>query len=146
MLTAWNMWSSFSFSFTQLKVELSTWNCLLFWLWEWNLHLNPWIFNVGCKILSPSSNHNVSFDHSTLINSYCCVCFWHRDRVSRPTSVFDRNGFDPFARNRRNSLSKKSKMKQMKQQVAPSIPKQTDFSQVCDTAGKAVEYSDFYPL
>lgn len=68
---------------------------------------------------------------------------YDRDRVSRPTSVFDRNGFDPFARNRRNSLSKKSKMKQMKQQVAPSIPKQTDFSQVCDTAEKTVEYSGF---
>ena len=55
----------------------------------------------------------------------------YRDRVSRPTSVFDRNGFDPFARGRRNSLSKKSKMKQMKQQVAPSTVKQADYSQVC---------------
>lgn len=59
--------------------------------------------------------------------SLCC-----RDRVSRPTSVFDRNGYDPFARARRSSLSKKSKMKQMKQQVAPSIVKQTDYSQVHD--------------
>lgn len=58
--------------------------------------------------------------------------------------MFDRNGFDPFARNRRNSLSKKSKMKQMKQQVAPSIPKQTDFSQVCDVVGKTVEHSGFF--
>lgn len=55
----------------------------------------------------------------------------HRDRVSRPTSVFDRNGFDPFARGRRNSLSKKSKMKQIKQPAAPSIVKQADYSQVC---------------
>ncbi|XP_068750575.1 helicase domino-like isoform X1 [Montipora capricornis] len=52
-----------------------------------------------------------------------------KDRVSRPTSVFDRNGFDPFARSRRNSLSKKSKMKQMKQQVTPSLVKQADYSQ-----------------
>ena len=44
--------------------------------------------------------------------------------------MFDRNGFDPFARSRRNSLSKKSKMKQMKQQVAPSVVKQADYSQV----------------
>lgn len=58
--------------------------------------------------------------------------------------MFDRNGFDPFARNRRNSLSKKSKMKQMKQQVAPSIPKQTDFSQVCDAVRKTVEHSGFF--
>ncbi|KAJ7381723.1 hypothetical protein OS493_039359 [Desmophyllum pertusum] len=59
-----------------------------------------------------------------------------KDRVSRPTSVFDRNGFDPFARGRRNSLSKKPKMKQIKQQVVPSIVKQTDFSQVCDAVMK----------
>jgi len=35
-------------------------------------------------------------------------------------------------------------MKQMKQQVAPSIPKQTDFSQVCDAVGKTVEHSGFF--
>ena len=58
------------------------------------------------------------------------IFFLLRDRVSRPTSVFDRNGFDPFARSRRNSLSKKSKMKQMKQQVTPSLVKQADYSQV----------------
>ena len=58
--------------------------------------------------------------------------------------MFDRNGFDPFARNRRNSLSKKSKMKQIKQQVAPSVPKQTDFSQVCDTVGKTTEHIGFF--
>lgn len=62
----------------------------------------------------------------------------YRDRVSRPTSVFDRNGFDPFARGRRNSLSKKSKMKQMKQQVVPSIVKQTDYSQVCVNKGQVM--------
>ena len=45
--------------------------------------------------------------------------------------MFDRNGFDPFARGRRNSLSKKSKMKQIKQPAAPSIVKQADYSQVC---------------
>ena len=65
------------------------------------------------------------------------VFLWCRDRVSRPTSVFDRNGFDPFARSRRNSLSKKSKMKQMKQQVAPSIVKQADYSQVCGNIKEA---------
>lgn len=75
--------------------------------------------------LSLKSYENV-FPNSFFV-SLCC-----RDRVSRPTSVFDRNGYDPFARARRSSLSKKSKMKQMKQQVAPSIVKQTDYSQVHD--------------
>ena len=51
-----------------------------------------------------------------------------RDRVRRPTSVFDRGGFDPFARNRRASLSKKTKLKLPKQQ-APSLVKQPDYSQ-----------------
>ena len=77
------------------------------------------------EYLSLKSYENV-FPNSFFV-SLCC-----RDRVSRPTSVFDRNGYDPFARARRSSLSKKSKMKQMKQQVAPSIVKQTDYSQVHD--------------
>ena len=81
------------------------------------------------EVFSRSMKLSNTFDN-------CLHCMWlfeffrFRDRVSRPTSVFDRNGFDPFARSRRNSLSKKSKMKQMKQQVTPSIVKQTDCSQV----------------